>query len=348
MTKPIRSYAPRRTASGASLALIAGAALLASLTLGGRERPPAQNRAAGAAEFTAAATTARLARGRYLVEAVAGCFDCHSEQEYVHGALLIKPGFKGAGHLWAPGEIPLPPGSAVVSPNITPDKETGIGSWTDAQIERAVRRGVANDGRPLFNLMPYWEYRILSDEDMKAIIVYLRSIPAVHRSLPITKLPFPVQVDMNEAIVPPLPKNPSPEVRRGWQLARLAGCADCHTPILADGSRPPTLLLAGGLRFEGPFGTAFSTNITPDPSGISFMNAAMFVRTLRTGRVNGTGLKLSPVMPVKSYRNMTAADLTAIYAYLRAVKPVHHEIDDVAPATYCKVDKEKHGLGDRN
>jgi mono/diheme cytochrome c family protein len=349
MQKTCRWNPGRRTAASALPLLVAIVAALACPPASkAGNQPTARKSTARAVVFTAKATPARLARGRYLVQAVAGCFDCHSDQEYVAGRLRIKPGFQGAGHVWQPGEIPLPPGSMVVSPNITPDKQTGIGSWTDAQVEQAIRHGVANDGRPLFNLMPYWEYTVLSDEDVKSIIVYLRSIPAVRRSLPVTKLPFPVHVDMNEALVPPLPKNASPEVHRGWYLTRAAGCADCHTPILADGSQPPALRFAGGLEFQGPFGTVFTTNITPDPSGISFMNAAMFVRTLRTGRVNGTGLKLSPVMPVKFYRNMTDSDLRAIYAYLRTVKPVRHEIDNVAPPTYCKIDKEKHGLGDKN
>lgn len=348
MTRPGSRNSHRRIAAGALPLLFVAAAALAASAASRAGNRPARKRAAGADVFIAKPTPARLARGHYLVEAVAGCFDCHSDQEYVAGALRIKPGMKGAGRVWQPGEIPLPPGSMVVSPNITPDKQTGIGSWTDAQIEQAIRRGVASDGRPLFNLMPYWEYAALSDEDVKSIIVYLRSIPAVHRSLPVTRMPFPVHVDMNEALVPPLAKNASPEVRRGWLLTRTAGCGDCHTAILADGSRPPAMLFAGGMMFQGPFGTVFSTNITPDPSGISFMNAAMFIRTMRAGRVNGTGQKLSPVMPVKYFRNMTNSDLTAIYAYLRTAKAVHHEIDNVAPATYCKLDKEKHGLGDRN
>ena len=329
--------------------LIAGLVAWSSLAVAAPRNPdsPVKGSVVKAA-FTARPTPARLARGRYLVETVGGCFDCHTVHQYVNGQWVAKKDMKGAGQVFPPGFLPVPPGSEVVAPNITPDRATGVGSWTDRELEEAIRHGVAKGGRPLFNLMPYGEYRVLTDEDVKSIIVYLRTLPPVRNELPITKMPFPVRVDMDDAWVPPLPKGASSVVRRGWALARVAGCVDCHTVILANGSRPPSLRFAGGLHFHGPFGDVYSLNITFDPSGIGFMNEAMFARTLRTGRVNGNGLKLKPPMPFDSFRNLKAADIRAIYAYLRTVPHVRHEIDNTDPPTYCKLDGEKHGLGNRN
>ncbi len=77
--------------------------------------------------------------------------------------------------------------------NLTPDPETGAGSWTDDQLARAIREGVGHDGRALFPIMPYQRYRNMSDEDLASVVVYLRSLPAVHNRLPATEIIFPVK-----------------------------------------------------------------------------------------------------------------------------------------------------------
>ncbi len=300
------------------------------------------------ANFSAKPTPQRMARGRYLVETVAGCFDCHSPHEYVRGQWIARKGLKGAGQIFPGNMIPLPPHSLVVAPNITPDRATGIGSWTDAEIARAIGDGVAKGGRLLFSLMPYASFHALTTEDLKSIVVYLRSLKPVHHALPTTRMPFPVQVQLNQVTALPPPAHASAEVRRGWYLTRMAGCADCHTPILANGTRPASMVLAGGLHFQGPFGNVFSLNITPDPSGISFMTEMMFARTLQTGRVNGTGRRLNPIMPFGDLRNLRPADLRDMYLYLRTVPKVRHEIDNTDPPTHCPLDGEMHGLGDLN
>lgn len=303
-------------------ALLSGCAAVAAPRRSRPQARPAPPKRMAPAVFTARATPTRLAHGRYLVENVASCFDCHSPHEYVNGEWLGKKGMKGAGQIFPSGLIHLPPGSEVVAPNITPDRETGIGSWTDAEIEEAIRGGVAKGGRPLFDLMPYWQFRVLSNEDVKSMIVYLRSLPPVHNALPTTKLPFPIHVDMHDAIVPPLARDASAELRRGWYLVRIAGCEDCHTPVLPNGKRLPSQMFGGGMEFSGPFGVAVSLNITPSAEGIGSWTEAMFSRTLRTGRVDGTGRKLSPIMPFHSYKNLKEADIRAIYAYLRTVPPI--------------------------
>jgi hypothetical protein len=334
----------------ALLLLLAGAAVTAVFATSASRQAHSRRQAKpalAATAFIAKPTPARLAQGRYLVETVSGCFDCHSVHEYVNGQWIPKKGMKGAGNVFPPGFVELPPGAQVVAPNITPDKETGIGTWTDAEIERALQHGVSKDGRPLFDMMPYWQFRAFSPEEIKSIIVYLRSLPPVHNALPQTKIPFPVHVDMHQAIIPPLPKNASALVRRGWLLARVSGCEDCHTAVIR-GQRKPSMLFAGGMHFGGPFGSVFSLNITPGASGIGFMNETMFARTLTTGRVNGTGNELNPIMPFDSFRNLKPGDIRALYAYLRTVPKVRHDIDNTDKPTLCPLDGEKHGLGDRN
>src|SRR5712692_2770994 len=119
-------------------------------------------------------TPERLARGKYLVEGVAGCVDCHSPHDWTKHDEPIPPGMEGAGEdmIFIQG---LP--GHVVAPNLTPDPETGSGTWSDDGLARAIREGVGHDGRALFPFMPYEHYRALSDEDLASIVVYLRSLP---------------------------------------------------------------------------------------------------------------------------------------------------------------------------
>src|SRR5208337_2555681 len=133
-------------------------------------------------------TPERLARGRYLVENF-GCFECHGEHDWTkHDAPMIE-GTRGAGY----ADFPLAglPGR-VVPPNITPDPETGSGNWTDDMLARAIREGIGHDGRALFPMMPYEDFRDLSDEDVASIVVYLRSLPPARNPLPKTQIIFPV------------------------------------------------------------------------------------------------------------------------------------------------------------
>ena len=324
MEKNRRSSFRNRISAG-MLLLLAAACMAVVPRLSGHAIHRAAGKRSTAAAFTAKPTPARLARGRYLVETVASCFDCHSPHEYVNGQWFGKPGMKGAGQVFPPGFVQLPPGAEIVASNITPDRQTGIGSWTDAQIEQAIRHGIGKGGRPLFDMMPYSGYRYLTTEDVKSIIVYLRSLPPVHNALPRTKMPFPIHVNMNSTPPLPLAKNAPGDVRHGWYLVHMAGCADCHTQIMPGGVRRESMLLAGGMDFHGPFGNAVSLNITPSASGIGSWTEAMFVRTLQTGRVKGTGRKLSPIMPYASFMHMKPSDLRAIYSYLRTVPPVSHK-----------------------
>jgi mono/diheme cytochrome c family protein len=282
-------------------------------------------------------TPERLARGRYLTQGLLGCVMCHSQKNFaIHGAPTVA-GMDLAGQV-----LPLPgfPGS-LTAPNITPDRESGGGNWTDDQYARAIREGIGHDERTIFPIMPYQHYKELSDEDLAAVVVYLRSLPPVRNPLPPSQIKFPVNYLVQGAPEPvtEVVRGPDPADRlaTGKYLAGL-GCG-CHSAV-------KSLDFGGGEVLKGPWGETTSSNITPDPSGISYYDEATFIKVLRTGYVGAR--KLNSIMPFGDFQNLTEDDLKAIFAYLRTVPPVHHRVDNSLPPTYCKVCKAKHGAGDQN
>lgn len=290
-------------------------------------------------------TPARLERGRYLVENVADCFGCHSDVDWKNTG-LPRPGTEGGGGLVPDEQIPF----KVYAPNISPDPDTGAGTWTDEQFERALRQGIGRDDRPLFPFMPYFFFRNLSNEDLASIIVYIRSIPAVRNKVPRTEWPEDLK-QIYEPLPPLTTPMPQPDfsnlVKRGEYLVTIAGCAGCHTPVDEKLMPLPGMEFAGGAPLHGPWGRVASANITPDPSGISYYDEVFFLKTIRSGRVGGVR-ELNHIMPWKHFRHMTDEDLKAIFAYLRTLKPVKHRVDNTERVAYCKVCGGTHGYGDRN
>ena len=300
-------------------------------------------------EFQAAPSPERLARGRYIVEGLAHCWGCHSHPDFKNNFGQPELGTKGGGAVVQNESfegVPYPEG--LVHPNITPDKETGAGTWTDAQFERAIRHGIGHDGRELSDFMPYAFFRSMTDEDVASVIVYLRSIPPVHNALPKRHLPFEVKVDLHPEMEPEFPAHASDQVKHGWYLVRIGQCNDCHTPADEKGNPITEMMFGGGFRFTGPWGDVVSPNITSHPSGISHYDAEMFIKTIRRGRASGGVRDLNPFMPFSYFRNLTDDDLRAIFAYLQTVKPVKHLVDNAEPPTYCRICRQKHGFGDRN
>jgi mono/diheme cytochrome c family protein len=276
-------------------------------------------------------TRARLDRGRYLAEGVLGCFDCHSQRDWTLEGAPAIPATKGGGAVFPDEDVP----GRIVAPNISPDRETGAGTWTDDMFARAIREGIGHDGRALFPIMPCQSFRNLSDEDLASVIVYVRSIPPVRNELPKTEIAFPVNLLIRDVPRPISSAVTVPEfsdqAQRGGYMVRLAGCAICHTPSVK-GQPIAGLAFAGGSRIVGPWGEVSSANLTPDPSGIPYFDEAMFLKTIRTGHVGAR--PLSPVMPWQVYRNMNDEDLKSIFAYLKTLKPVSHKLDNGEPATF--------------
>ena len=292
-------------------------------------------------------TPARLARGAYLVNSVSDCMGCHAEHDWTKHDAPILPGTLGAGQ-----DMNILKGfpGKVFAPNITPDPETGAGSWSDDQLARAIREGVGHDGRALFPFMPYPDFHHMSDEDLASVIVYLRSLPPIRKQRPTTQLIFPVKYLIRSApqsldAPVPEPDLSTPE-KRGKYLVTIAGCTDCHTPQDAHGQPIAGLEFAGGFILDGPWGRVASANITPDPSGIPYYSLAMFTQVIRTGYLGAR--KISQIMPWHTYRGMTDEDIAAIFSYLKTLKPVHHRVDNTEPPTYCKICRQVHGAGNQN
>lgn len=286
-------------------------------------------------------TPARLARGQYLVEHVSGCVYCHSELDWKAPGFPVKAGTEGGGRTWTEEGIPF-----LTAPNITSDPETGGGRWSDDTYARAIREGIGHDGRALFPLMPYANYRQMSDEDLASVVVYIRSLAPIRKVLPPSQIPFPLNRLINSVPAPLTAPVPAPEpARRGEYMTTLSVCIDCHTP--QDKGQPvPGLVFGGGFVFVGPYGQVASANITPDPTGIPYYDEALFLEMMRTGQAKAR--KVHDQMPWTFYRGQTDEDLKAIFGYLKTLAPAKHAVDNSLPPTDCPRCGLKHGAGERN
>ena len=257
----------------------------------------------------------RLERGRYLMSSIVACGNCHTPQ----GPNGPLPGMELAGGL----KFDEKPFTAYAS-NITPDKETGIGKWTDAQLTRAIREGKRPDGHVSGSLigppMPFALYRDLSDNDVKAIIAYLRAAKPVKNKVAKSDYRMPLPPAWGPPVGKVADVSPKDQVAYGKYLAWPAGhCVECHSSPGAQGG--PDLenkLGAGGFPFTGPWGVSVSTNITP--TGLAKYSDADLKKVITTG-VRPDGSKLKPPMAIPYYAKMKPADLDALVAYLRTLPP---------------------------
>lgn len=258
-------------------------------------------------EISADTSPESQARGKYLMEGLMHCTEaCHSEfgdQILAGGSEAINDG----------------PISAVFAvPNLTPDGETGLGGWSDAEIARAIREGVDKDGIGLM-VMPSYNYHVMSDEDVAAVVGYLRSLEPVHNEVPpfqanaVAKVlnalgmfgPGSVGEPITSAQSAPQPGT----VEHGAYLVSLAACRDCHHEDLAGGPLP----------FSGP-GVPQSANLTP-AGNLSNWSEADFMAAVSTGKRPGGSL-LSAGMPRYQIND---EDLADIFKYLQSLPPVESE-----------------------
>lgn len=281
-----------------------------------------------------AVTPERVARGKYLYEAVADCEGCHSPRDFTRFSGPVEPGKSGSGFVF-PEDLGFP--GRVVASNITPDRDTGIGNWTDGEKIRAIRDGVSKDGRALFPLMGYPRFRSMSDQDVEAVVAYLNSLPAVRNALPKTELSFPVSlliksVPRPAGSVPPADR--SNKLQYGEYLANLAGCVECHTQD-EKGRLVEGMYLAGGREFKlSNTMIVRSANISPDPeTGIGKWSEQKFLDTFYQykGYLEKGAPKVGPerftLMPWLGFARMTPEDLGAIYAYLMSRPPVVNKVE---------------------
>jgi mono/diheme cytochrome c family protein len=276
------------------------------------------------ASITVQPTRERVARGKYLYD-LAACGACHSERDFGRFAGPLMDGGNGAGAL-LPG--------AVIAPNITPDRQTGLGDWSDGEIIRAIRDGIGRDGSALLPLMPYASYREMSDEDVLSLTAYLKTLPPVRRAWPRNGVAFPDSV-----LIRTLPRpaghvaaiDPADRPRYGRYLATLGGCARCHT---SDGAAP----YSGGREFRYPHAAVASSNITPDRyAGIGrwterdFIDRFQQYRGYAQGEPPAVGSEGFTVMPWLSLAWLSESDLSALYSYLSAVTPSRRRIETHPP-----------------
>jgi len=268
--------------------------------------------AAAIASLPAAAETL-YERGKYLVETIAGCGNCHTPvgpkgpvmaRRYSGGPPLVTKDFKA------------------FATNITPDEETGIGKWSDAQVVRAIREGVRPDGSIIRPPMPFELYRKLSDRDVMAMVAYIRRVKPVKATAPKPeyRTPLPKSYGPPVGRIAEVPR--TDKVAYGAYLAGPVGhCMICHTPIVRgriDWSRAGR----GGEAFHGPWGTSVARNITPHKTdGIGAWSDTEIKRAIAKG-VGKDGSKLLPPMPYHLYAGIKPADLDAVVAYLRSLKPL--------------------------
>jgi|GEM_PF-122191 len=261
---------------------------------------------------------ALIERGRYLAIA-SDCTACHTAHD----------GGKGP---FSGGYIFKMPMGQIVSSNITPSREFGIGTWSEADFARAVRDGVRPNGMRLYPAMPYTEYSVMTDDDMKALYAYfMNAVPAVDAApSQKTSLNFPFNMPgamlfwdtlfLNHQRFQP-DANASAEINRGRYLVDgPAHCGTCHTPrnfMLA----PDSKNYLGGGAVSG----WWAPNITPDPvGGIGGWSEQEVVNYLKTGHVRDKSQANGPMAEAVefSFRYMNDADLRAIAAYLRTVPPL--------------------------
>lgn len=252
-----------------------------------------------------------LERGRYLMNSIVACGNCHTPigpQGPVAGQEL-------AGRLMADE----PPFTAYAG-NITPDPETGIGRWTDDQIVAAIREGRRPDGSIIGPPMPVELYRDMADEDVRAIVAYLRAVPPVRNAVPRSVYRIPLPPSYGPPVGRVTAPAPAQRIAYGAYLAGPLGhCTECHSARLPNGT--PDLgngLGAGGMQFNGPWGVSHAANLTP--TGLSRWSDDQ-VKAMITQGVRPDGSRMLPPMAYGFYRNMSAGDLDAIVAYLRSLPP---------------------------
>lgn len=266
------------------------------------------------------ATPARIARGGYLFNHLAGCAGCHSEHDETLG-WPVKKGTEGAGACMGERFGFAEPSC---SANLTSDPKAGLGAWSDGEIIRAIREGVSRDGRLLSSAMPYSTYRAMSDEDVKSVVAYLRTLPPNPTVRPPPPLHFPDSLMVKFSVAPvsaPVPTPAPTDVKAyGAYLANLGSCTSCHGEDLS-----------GGAEFDSPWATAVSANLTPDPAtGLKGDRAAFIARFRAFQGFHSDQAPQDIYMPWLAFSGLTDQDLGALYDYLKLQKPVTKAIPPIA------------------
>ncbi len=259
----------------------------------------------------ARADTDLIKRGSYLVNGILTCGNCHTPK---------GPTGDVGGKAFSGGLSWDEPPFKVTAPNITPDRETGIGEYTDAELRQVLRKGIKRNGVPVAMVMPSGFYEIMTDGDLDAVIAYLHTLKPINNTVPdpVYKMP------QGHPIPPGGDKKFSEaslgdKLRKGFYLVTIAHCMECHTPMGPRGREFDTRLGAGGFEFPGPWGVSVSRNITSSKDkGIGAWTDDEIKRTITQG-VSRDGSMLKPPMGFHYYATVAPSDLDAVVAYLRTV-----------------------------
>ena len=267
-------------------------------------------------------------RGRYLVNTVMACGNCHTPKG--------SDGIPIAGKELSGGAAFYVPPFAATAANITPDRDTGIGTWSDEDIKRALITGLRPEharlpGAPLAAIMPANFYKALTAEDLDAVVAYLRSIPAVKNEVPPPEYKMPVmRGTYTDAEKQYTLNSLTDQVTRGRYLATIGHCMECHTPMVRGAPDFANGLGKGGRVFSpteikglpSTWDGSKSRNITADSeAGLGKWTDAEIKRAITQG-ISRDGTALKPPMAYAAYANMTDDDLDAIVAWLRTVPPL--------------------------
>jgi hypothetical protein len=275
-------------------------------------------------------TAGRIERGKYLAYHVALCMDCHSVRDWNKFAGPIKPGTDGKGGETFDQSLGFP--GVFYSANITPFNLSG---FSDGELYRVITSGVAKDGRPLFPVMPYPNYRYLSTEDVYSIIAFIRTLEPIAFQPPVSKADFPMNIIMHtfpaKADPKPVPAK-SDTIAYGKYLVTAGGCFDCHTRF-DHGKYDMKMAFGGGREFTVPWGIIRSSNITFDSeTGIGKYSKEAFVNRFKAYDIETftppvLGRKdFNTIMPWTMYGGMEKSDLESVYAYLKTLPFVHNQV----------------------
>jgi mono/diheme cytochrome c family protein len=274
----------------------------------------------------ASTDSAVVARGHYIVRSLAPCAACHGDPKQIAAAEAGQDVPLCGGY-----EFAIPPGNFYVR-NITPDPETGLGNVPAKAIARSLRTGVGHDGRVL---LPFMEFQNLSDDDLVAVVSYLKSQPPVHNPIPAHQYNVLGQILKATMLANPVGPRETPlamsprgaTVENGKYLVEsVALCGSCHTQRDEKTGAFVGAHLAGSTGFVNERDRSHTwspPNLTSDPATgrLSAMDEDAFVTRFRAGRL----LEGSP-MPWQAFMKMNEEDLRAIYKYLKTVPPVVHDV----------------------
>jgi mono/diheme cytochrome c family protein len=273
--------------------------------------------AAAVAAAGAAFAETPVERGGYLVNSVGACGNCHTprQQGVPDPAKKFSGGFQTFDEPWF----------TVKGANITPDRETGIGGWSDDDLRKALLTGVRPNGVQLATVMPYPFYKMMLPGDVDAIIAYLRTVPAIRNEVQAPSY----KAQQAAAAVPGADKPMTADdlkdpVKRGFYLASIAHCMACHAR--ASEAVPPDFKSnygRGGREFRGPWGVSVTANISSSAKGLGGWSDAELRRALTEG-VSKDGRKLKPPMIdyVAYYKTWKPEDLDALIAWIRTIPPI--------------------------